>query len=200
MIHLAGLQEMDSNVVIEHPNFINGEDLEFIDNSVLSNLFPWYWGDRQTTKGFPLLGHTLLSRDGDEPNSEVFDFFVGLLKKFCGVHGISIERILRGSLNLTYNFNEAHGDPHVDYSFDVHQCIMYLNTCDSGETILFKEEYGKDGYVEDIYEVSGDKKFTHKLKVSPVKGKVLYFYGKNYHTHAWCSQGQRRVICVFCFV
>ena len=191
---------MNDSSIIEHPNFITSNDLDFIEDSVLSNKFPWYWGDRQTTKGFPLLGHTLLGRDLDESDSDVFGFFVSLLEEFCGVHKIRIEKILRGSLNLTYNFNGEHGDPHVDYDFDTHQCIMYLNSCDDGETIIFKEEYGKDGYTENIYEAEGDKKFTLKLKVSPERGKALHFYGKNYHTHSWCRQGQRRVICVFCFV
>ena len=77
---LVGLQ-MISNV-IEHPNFINSEDLNFINDSVMSNRFPWYWAERQTTPGFPFLGHTLLSRDDDirTSDSDVFDFFKGLFR------------------------------------------------------------------------------------------------------------------------
>ena len=77
---------------------------------------------------------------------------------------------------------------------------MYLNTCDAGETIIFDEEYGENKYTEDIYEVGGDKKFTEILRVKPEAGKIIHFSGKNYHTHRWCRQGQRRVICVFAFI
>ena len=103
-------------------------------------------------------------------------------------------------MNLTYSFDAIHGDPHVDYRFDYSQCIMYLNTCDAGETIIFDEEYGENKYTEDIYEVGGDKKFTEILRVKPEAGKIIHFSGKNYHTHRWCRQGQRRVICVFAFI
>lgn len=192
---------MISNV-IEHPNFINSADLDFINDSVLSDRFPWYWAERQTTPGFPFLGHTLLSRDDDihTSDSDVFDFFRGLLDSFCERHEFKINELLRGSLNLTYSFDAIHGDPHVDYRFDYSQCIMYLNTCDAGETIIFDEEYGENEYMEDIYEVGSDKKFTEILRIKPEAGKIIHFSGKNYHTHRWCRQGQRRVICVFAFI
>ena len=186
--------------IIEHPNFIDSFDLNFIEDSILSNTFPWYWGDRTTTKGFPFLGHTLLSRREDDPNSSVFGFFNKILIEFCNFHGIKLKKILRGSLNLTYHFDKKYGDPHVDYPFDINQCIMYLNSCDDGETLVFREEYGSDGYTDEIYPLNLDKKFTVKCKISPLRGKVLHYYGKNFHTHSWCRQGQRRVVCVFNFL
>lgn len=180
---------------------ISYADISYIDRTVNTDSFPWYFNELSTTKDFPFFSHSLVGRFTPERiDSEMYPFFKKILYDFCLDNDIKINEILRGCLNLTYPSSVyEHGDPHVDYTFDTNQVIMYLNEFDEGETLVFNEEYGKNGFNDAIISVSEIKRFTLKEKIIPQKGKIIFIDGKNYHTTKWCSPKQRRIICVWVF-
>ena len=183
--------------------YISSSDMEVINREVMDESFPWYYCEESTTRNFPFLKHSLMSRwdkSGDRQtiDSSMYPFFEGILMGFCKENGIIINEILRASLNLTY-YTSMHefGDPHVDYPFETWQVLMYLNEFDNGETLIFCDEYGENGLDDCTIPISESGNLQVKIMIVPEKGKIAGVYGKNFHTSKWCSSGQRRVICVF---
>ena len=194
-------------MLIERENFISSEDLQVIDDKVLSSEFPWYYTPVSTSHTFPFISHVMMKRIEESPDSSVsphwYPFFEKILYKFCDDNSLEVTQILRASLNLTYNCDSVyeHGDPHVDYMFDHSQVIMYLNEFDNGETLIFNEKYQENGLDKSMYSsLSMGDNFSIKNIITPSRGKVVCFNGSNFHTNRWCGGSQRRVICVFCFI
>lgn len=194
-------------MLIEHENFISSEDIKIIDNNVLSSEFPWYYAPSSTSSNFPFIAHVLMKRVEESSNSIVspswYPFFERILYKFCDNNNLEVTKILRASLNLTHNCDSIYrnGDPHVDYTFDHSQVVMYLNEFDNGETLIFNEKYGEKDLDKSIYSsLNMSDNFSIKNIITPSKGKVVCFNGSNFHTCRWCSGSQRRVVCVFCFI
>lgn len=183
--------------------YISSADMEVINREVMDESFPWYYCVESTTSNHPFLKHSLMSR-WDKPeekqtiDSTMYPLFEGILSKFCGENGIIINEILRASLNLTYYTSELYSlPPHVDYPFESWQVLMYLNEFDSGETLVFHEEYGEDGFNDCAVSVLESKGLKVKMMIAPEIGKIVGLYGKNFHAHKSPPSGQRRVVCVF---
>ena len=187
-------------------SFISNDDLEVIDSTVMTEGFPWYYCDRSTSKDFPFLKHSLISRESPIIDSSVYPLFKKMLFKFCDDKNIEIQEILRGCLNLTY-YTPVHEfvDPHVDHPFETWSVLMYLNEFSNGETLIFNEQYGKDGWDETVYSAFDIKKFQDfgsfriKKMITPKKGKIVGFYGSYFHSAKWCLPSERRIVCVFTF-
>jgi len=210
---------MEERGIMLKEGIISSSDMEIIDKQVMAESFPWYYCEESTVvpgcgcEDFPFLKHCLMIRweEPDEPlvdgmlypsssiDSKMYPFFEKIFLKFCKENEIKINVILRACLNLTYNTSMyKHGDPHVDYPYDIWQVIMYLNEFDNGETLIFEEEYGKNGFNDGVYHAQRNL-FNVKEVITPQKGKIVAFYGKNFHSLNWCSPGQRRIACVFVF-
>jgi len=186
--------------------YISSADMEIINREVMAESFPWYYCEESTTNNFPFLKHSLMSRwdkPGDKQtiDSTMYSFFEGIFSKFCNESGIIINEILRASLNLTYYTSVYEfGDPHVDYPFETWQVLMYLNEFDNGETLVFHEEYGEDGFNDCTIPSADSNGLKVKIVVVPERGKIVGLYGKNFHASKWCPSGQRRVVCVFVLI
>ena len=194
-------------MLIECENFISSEDMKIIDDRILSPEFPWYYSPSSTSTDFPFIAHVMMKRIEDSSNSvsspEWYPFFERILYKFCDANNLEINKILRSALNLTYNCDSIYrnGDPHVDYTCDHFQVVMYLNEFDNGETLIFNEEYGENGLDQSVYSaLNMSDKFNIKNTITTSRGKVACFSGTNFHASRWCKDRQRRVVCVFCFI
>lgn len=193
------IKKLKKPFFIEEKNFLNKEELDVINQSVLSNNFPWYYVPVATTDKFQCFSHVLIHRydhvkEEFIENSSITSFFIKILKRFCKKHKIKINKITRGTINLTSHHNEYQsGDPHVDHQFKHKSFIIYLNDA-VGDTIIYDKKYnGKE--LLDINE-----KLKIFKKVTPEIGKAICWDGEHYHAASYPKEGKRRVVLVMTFI
>lgn len=192
-------------MIIEDENFLNEEELKYVDSEILSEKISWYYHDSSTSDKFPYFGHIIIPRyenKGEECviNSVHYDFFSYVHQRFCDKHEIPFSRYNRQSLNLTYpNQNYTHGDIHLDHHWDHKTILIYLNDdFEKGETLIFNEKPKPD--MSMCYYVDTDeiKNFTVKQEIKPKKGKAVCLDCSYYHTVKWHNKN-RRVVYVGTF-
>ena len=183
----------------ENKNFLNKEELDMINNGVLSNNFPWYYNPCATTENFPFFFHSIIRRVYDpikeeiKINSNIFEFFNNILTRFCTYNKIKVKKITRMTLNLTYsNCKYKSGDPHVDHDFSHKSIIIYLNKTD-GDTIIYDKKYNGKNTL-DI-----NKPLKIKKLINPEVGKIVCWDGNYYHAATYPKLNKRRVILVTTF-
>jgi len=172
---------------IEDRNFLTKEHKDYINNVVLQDAFPFYWNDRQTIEdNLPFLSHTLYNRpeaiEKGLPaiNSPHYEIFFDMLQCFLKKNKIKFNKILRASVNLTFNINKKKSKIHVDHEFEHNQVIIYLNESD-GETMILN-----------------DNKKTVFKKIKPEKFKGICFNKKPHYIIF--PKKNRRLIAVYTFI
>jgi hypothetical protein len=144
---------------------------QFIDKFVFGPSFPWYWQNNQTfddpllytkhlpgemrsclehTNG-PFLSHQLMRRTEDPADSHLdrpasdfsphYEFFIEIFHRWISNQKLSYSKIFRANLNLTWHNGIKHTEPHVDHEWPHCNFIMYLNTCDAGQTIIWPNNF-----------------------------------------------------------
>jgi hypothetical protein len=193
--------------IFEIKNSLEKDQINYIENVVLSNNFPWYFQESSTTDKFQYFSHMLLPRIEDfnynSPEHENFNFFKNILLNSCNKVDLKVKKILRACLNLTVNCFDnhyIHGDVHTDYNIPHKLGIIYLNDC-KGPTYIFDETYESFNCYDNTYLIDDFLKKPIPLlkKIEPEKYKVLIFDGKHYHATGYCNKHERRVICIFNF-
>jgi hypothetical protein len=183
----------------EEKNFLNKEELEVINQNVLGCDFPWYYVPVATTDKFQCFSHVLIHRydpNNEEPieNSSITGLFVKILKRFCKKHKIKINKITRGTINLTSHHNKYQsGDPHVDHKFKHKSFIVYLNDA-VGDTIIYDKKY--DG--KELLNIN--EKIPIFKNIKPEVGKAICWDGEYYHAASYPKEGKRRVVLVMTFI
>ena len=153
--------------LLHAPVEINLREQEFIERYILGPHFPWFWQDKQTfgdeeaipqyikpyTKSYngQFLSHTLLFRTEIEsvkhterPSNEIsvhFEFFLELFNRFMVSNNLKYTNIFRANLNLTWHNGHLHTAPHLDHYWPHKNFIMYLTSCDQGQTIIWPEDF-----------------------------------------------------------
>lgn len=112
---------------------------------------------------------------------------------FCEAEKIPMEQFIRAKANLltphpnpAYNNDNCFHYPHIDFYNNHHVLVYYVNDCD-GDTIIFNEKWDhtNDGAVVPL---------TIKQRVSPKKGRLVYFNGLYYHTSQNPMNTSERII------
>ena len=162
--------------------------------------------DKQTTKKFLGNFHVMMERPRYEnfifkksikPKivSPYYDYFLGLVNKFCKKHGLKYKKVIRASLNKTYHIPDyIHGDPHIDFFVDHIVFLLYLSNSDVSSTLVFDKVQKFDGE-KNWYE--SPKTFPIIKEVFPSFGKIFAFNGRYYHTNIHPAVGEDRIVCVF---
>lgn len=146
---------------------LNDAERVFVESTILGPFFPWFWQDKQTfgdEEQIPLhikshlqshngqfLSHTLLFRTEDEsikynarPAHQVsphFEFFLELFHRFMTANNLKYKNIFRANLNLTWHNSEFHTTPHKDHDWPHSNFVMYLTTCEQGQTIIWPNDF-----------------------------------------------------------
>ena len=198
------------SLVHEVENFLTGEELEVVDNTILSKEFSWYYQEESTVDLFPFFSHVIHPRvaENDEEsaplitNSPMHYFVLPIVERYCKLYlNRPLQKIYRSSLNCTYGWNTPYPftEPHIDHKFDHMNLIVYLNDdFEDGETLIF-DKYNCEGMGECMYSVDDYDKVNIFQKISPKKGKISCFDGKLYHGMNNLKSGKRRVILVTTF-
>lgn len=180
---------------------------QFIESFLLGPNFPWFWQSSQTFNNFdnfpdwlkpiidqkncPYLSHILLARTEDpkighqdrasSEFSPYYEFFVEIFHRWMNEHNLKYKTIYRVNLNLNWYNGEHHSEPHKDHVFPHSNFIMYLNTCDAGETIIWPDDFSASYMI-------------------PCQQYHAVTFKEQYHAHRYPAPGQRRVVLVITYI
>lgn len=130
--------------------------------------------------------------------SPVTALLLPVLLMFCERTQRPFNRLLRIRLGLYPRIMaDATHHPHVDFYFPHYNALYYVNDAD-GDTVLYQETFDEvpksmlPGYLR-------EGRFTFGKKVSPKKGRMLGFEGKQYHASMHPMQATHRIAIAFSF-
>lgn len=183
------------------------EEHAFIEDYVKGDRIPWYWRggmvggplDRNTpwlVKEYvrllghmpvnaPYFEHTLMHRTNDPTsegtiNSPTYGLFHKLFVRWCEENSVNCELVYRASINLVEHHEGMCSTPHTDHDFEHWNWLMYLNTVDSAETVLFDEDFN----------------ITHE---QPAQEYTAFTFNGCIHAHRLPAPGTRRLAVVFTY-
>ena len=123
-----------------------------------------------------------------------------LLFAYCDRAGVPFKSLLRIRLGLFTN-NPGGGpyhNPHVDFYMPHQNALYYVNDSD-GDTFIFNETYD-DVSQEQSIAYTRDRRFTIARRISPKKGRIIGFDGKQYHASMHPTESSHRIAIAFSFV
>jgi hypothetical protein len=131
-------------------------------------------------------------------NKKVFKLFYKIVQKSCDKIKFNIEKIERcyGAIHALISKESRRNNIHVNMGIPHLVMLYYVNDCD-GDTILY------DKTLEDIPDgiLYPDKyhnlKITHRI--SPKKGRILFFDGRTYHSPSTPTKSMRCIITMDLF-
>jgi len=90
-----------------------------------------------------------------------------------------------------------HHNPHVDF-YEPHVVGLYYVNDSDGDTVIFNETFEKVT-IEQSAKYANEGKFTELARVSPKKGKMVFFDGKHYHASMHPKEHAQRIAITFDF-
>jgi hypothetical protein len=175
-----------------------------------SQTFPWYFSTNisynHKNKPYedpfitnaPGLGHLAFDPETGLENSFIFSKVKPILYFFQDKEKIQIEKIKRVRLRRTTPYPghtlKHYTPPHVDLhtSEEYYSLVYYVDETD-GDTVLFNNKF------EDVNEVVLYDKSEPIARISPKKGRGLFFKGKIFHSGNCPVNYDKRTIINFDF-
>tara|TARA_Y100000004_G_C8720819_1_gene330035 strand:+ start:76 stop:555 length:480 start_codon:yes stop_codon:yes gene_type:complete len=150
-------------------NFLPQDEFKYIQDSILSDHFPFYFNESITSdkdpKDYYYFTHTFFY--DNKPQSNWFVLWENFLKK------IECRSLIRIKASMYMNLkNKRKNKPHVDYTFEHKGCLFYINT-NNGATFFEKE------------------------KVLPKENRVVFFQPHKLHSSSLCTDQKRRLVINF---
>lgn len=174
---------------ITDSNFLSKDSINFIEGTVLSSGFPYYYSPN-TIHNPPdnnaYMSHDVLRRPEERTSGEMFNStygeqFLRILKEFTDKNSIDVKEALRISVNITFAGRTETCPTHVDHPYPHKQLLIYLNDCDSEATTV----------------VLSEDRSRVLNKATPEKYKGVCF-GSAPHYMVFPKQGAR-IVAVFTF-
>jgi hypothetical protein len=196
----------DGGRVVEIDDVIPGLYQDQIEAETASDRMAWFFNresarrvDVETSYG----GFSYVPYRFNEQNlspSPLTPLLLPLLFSFCDKAGVPYKSLLRIRIGLfTRNPGGGpHHNPHVDFYLPHYNALYFVNDCD-GDTFIFNETY-EDVSLERSIEYTRDRKFTIAHRISPKKGRMIGFEGKQYHASMHPTQSSHRIAIAFSFV
>ena len=137
--------------------------------------------------------------DGGAPSSPMTALLLPMLFTFCDKAHRPFTRLLRIRLGLypRIMIDAAH-HPHVDFYYPHYNAIYYVNDAD-GDTVLFNETFDEVPQAM-LPAYLREDKFTVAKSISPKKGKMIGFEGKQYHASMHPMRATHRIAIAFSFL
>tara|TARA_R100000963_G_C4636791_1_gene100782 strand:- start:240 stop:758 length:519 start_codon:yes stop_codon:yes gene_type:complete len=127
---------------IQDDNLLSKKEIKYINDTIFAFHFPWYYNE-QSVEGdnYWFYSHSVIQRTelGGGAMSNISDFCISLLDKFCKKHKIQYKKIFRCSINSNYS-QENKSFLHTDHEFDYNHLLIYLTDNKGGETLLFNDD------------------------------------------------------------
>jgi hypothetical protein len=181
-----------------------------LENIINDNNFPWYFTDkinhnpnnRSYSDPFvtdaPGLGHLAFDPDTGDINSFIFHKVKPILYFFEDKEKLQIDEIKRIRLRRTTPYPKHtlnhYTPPHVDlHTLNEYYSLVYYVDETDGDTVLFNDIYENDNKTT-LYDKS-----EPIAKISPKKGRGLFFKGKIFHSGNCPVNYSKRTIINFDF-
>jgi hypothetical protein len=199
-----GGPEMSLTNVIEIDDVIPALYQDQIENS--ANALPWYFHpesarpDLNFTSNYGGFFHLAYdAADANPVTSAINAILVPLLFIFCDKAKIKFETLLRVRLGLfTRDPTEvAYHNPHVDFYQPHNVALYYVNDSD-GDTVVFDETSDKVD-LQRSASYANQNKFTEIRRISPKKGRMVWFDGNRYHASMHPRRHASRIVVTFNF-
>jgi hypothetical protein len=202
---------MVNSTVTQAEVSVTDRERELIEKFLKGPHFPWFWNGVQTINdqavinndipkklreyvefyNGPFLSHTLLYRNEDEnithlncePNAidPYFEFFLEIFNRFMTENNIKYSKIFRANLNLNWYNGPKHTTPHVDHEWPHSNFIMYLDSCEGGQTIIWPDDFSTSYMV-------------------PCIAYTAVTFKKHWHAHRYPAPGSRRIVFVVTYI
>ena len=174
---------------VEDNNFLNLEQKDFIEKTVLSPFFPFYYQtnstsyDKNSTLSHIIKVRPEIRKEGENFNSSFGNKFEDILISFCKKNNIKFTESLRIAVNFTYNNGAEFCPTHLDHEFPHKQLLIYLNDPLDKKTKTV---------------ILDDDEKTILKEVYPEKYKGICFENKP-HYHHYPKIGER-IVAVYTFI
>lgn len=197
MVRIHGGEQRGKMMIIDD-NFLSGSEVRGFHKLVMNDHNRW-WGItplvsfnnenlRNTYKinnWSPSTSHQMVSQiDPNAPADNVGRAAAQILRTFCYRHGIKINRVTRGKMNITWNNGDSLVAPHIDGT-EPHMVFLYYINDSDGDTIFYDHLWSKDSDWVDLNE---------EMAVSPKAGRAVLFNGSKFHTSTAPSCGNTRIV------
>jgi hypothetical protein len=193
---------MSDIVIID--DFINKTYQDAILSRVTENKFPWYFNPNMVTpefhtsdsdKEYNHSGFNHFCYEDRAVVSNIFEFLHPMILQIQDNKMFPYNILERVRFNLTQKYTGSARDyhlPHIDSDYEHYNAIYYVNDAD-GDTFIFNETNETYDRNVDVETMLGYD-FTIKEKISPKKGRLLFFPGHYYHASSFCTKSPYRII------
>ena len=145
---------MSLYMIKEHKNFLSPDNINFIENVMLNDNFPFYIKQSAThnSKGEPnnetflnhVILHNLESKLASEVvNSDYYEVALSMLQQFTKAIKQEVHFFTRITFNLTFANGLEKSGTHVDHRYPHKQIILYLNDCDKNAKTVIVDDKDK---------------------------------------------------------
>ena len=151
----------------KHPKFKNSTQLT---HPFLSAKHPWV---KTGIKEFYVPNKSIAIKESNMINSLIIEFYKQLGESCTNkrLHRIKANMLLESTDNTP-------NPPHIDIIDMDHKVILLYANDSDGDTIIYEDEYG-----EKVLD-----------KITPKKGRILFFDGHHYHSSTPPVKSQRRIV------
>ena len=182
-------------------NILSNNHIKLIEDTLLNSYFPWYLSAKKIDNKFSTCSkniylknknkntvedlqfvHSFVNYENNQSkiNSNYFNLIEEISKKIADYFKLNQVSLLRVKANLKTKSNiknTKYGTPHIDIGNENITCIYYVNDSD-GDTVLYKK---------------------HKIckKITPKKGRFLFFKGNMLHSAGYPFKNQVRCVVNF---
>lgn len=184
-------------------NLLLKNHIKLVEDTLLNSYFPWYLSAEKINNKFSTCSenlylknknkntvedlqfvHSFINYENNQSkiNSNYCNLIKEISKKIIDYFKLNQVSLLRVKANLKTKSNiknTKYGTPHIDISNENITCIYYVNDSD-GDTILYKKNK--------IYK-----------KITPKKGRFLFFKGNMLHSAGYPFKNQVRCVINFNF-
>ena len=198
-----------NELYIEAEDFLNPDEIEIVENNILSNDFGWFYQQNSVGGLFPFYSHVIFGRDtlDDDSytpisNSTLSSWVLPIVERFSTLYlNKSVEKIYRSCLNSTQGWTLPYPyiEPHVDHKFNHYNLLIYLtDEFEGGGTLLFDKMLVGDNQKLN-YDVDEYDQLNVLCNIKPKRYKAVCFPGSIFHSVSNFHSNNRRVVSVTTF-
>ena len=131
-------------------------------------------------------------------NKKIYDKVIPLIQKGCDEINFNIEKVKRcyGGIHALIRDKPKHDIIHINRNVPHLVMMYYVNDCD-GDTILYDKTL--DDIPFKLYYSDSDYEFNIQHKITPKRGRILFFDGRVYHASSTPTKSIRCIITLDLF-
>lgn len=181
-------------------NILPADDFRLLQNEILSNSVPWYFGRKANSSSQPenpfLYGwFSNVYYGGNWMLGEVGELIYTHALQALRTAGETVSELKRARLVLNTAADENYKfGTHCDLSYPHKTAILYINNAD-GNTFIYNETYDFNPTTDSVEFLKETiKDLTVMKEIEPVENRLVCFDGAHYHSGNTPTTVPRRVV------